>query len=80
MEFSGGVILNQVTSTASFEGAVQNNFGLDALLQPAVGLSLNDRWTIYCRVNLRYPLIENQWLSRSGFRYGFQVGMAYQLK
>ncbi len=79
-QIQAGGVFNQLTSSNLPETGSQSRFGMDVILQPALGFKITDRMGIFTRWDLRYNLLENPWLNRAKLRYGLQLGLSYSFQ
>lgn len=76
---AGGVALQQALAYSDNESRSKSLFGISALLQPQLDWHINEQWSIFNRVQIRYPIQQEFVLyEQVKLRYSFQMGVSYR--
>lgn len=76
IDLHGGVVLSQLL-TATVEGKnIDEKFGLDMVLRPALRYYIKPRWSVFGRAGLRYSVIKNEYRPQNLYS-NFQLGLTY---
>lgn len=76
IDVMGGVALHQLTlgNTEGFQ--VENQFGVDVIVQPALRYYFLPEWSVYGKAALRYGLTENDYRPHNLYS-SFQLGLTF---
>lgn len=76
---SGGIALNQLIQSFGEEVSTETTYGVDILVRPGVRYFLNDEWSGFVKVGLRYGVVGAVY--RRDKLYGdFQFGLSWHLR